>query len=71
MRQGVNREKITYRRESSTQGGITSHLGQNTMPSPTTIIILLLIIHILQNDARLWQVTKELRKMRKERTQPL
>lgn len=30
------------------------------------IIIVLLIVQILQNDARLWQVTKELRKLRKD-----
>ena len=29
------------------------------------IIVVLLIIHVAQNDARLWQVVKELRELRK------
>jgi cell division protein FtsL len=32
----------------------------------SAIIIILLIIHILQNDARLWQVTKEIKALRKD-----
>lgn len=31
-----------------------------------TWIVILLVVHILQNDARLWQVTKELKQLRKD-----
>jgi len=32
----------------------------------TTIIIILLIVQIVQMDARIWQVTKELKELRKD-----
>ena len=31
-----------------------------------TAIVIHLVIHIIQNDARLWKVTKELRQLRKD-----
>ena len=31
-----------------------------------TAIIVLLVIHIIQTDARLWQVTNEIRKLRED-----
>lgn len=33
------------------------------------IILVVLVIHVLQNDARLWQVVKELRALRKANEQ--
>ncbi len=33
------------------------------------IILIALVFHVIQNDARLWQVVKELRKIRKSMEQ--
>jgi hypothetical protein len=35
----------------------------------TVIILVVLVIHVLQNDMRLWQVVKELRALRKANEQ--
>jgi hypothetical protein len=39
------------------------------MDDITVIILVVLVIHVLQNDMRLWQVVKELRALRKANEQ--
>ena len=34
--------------------------------NPVTLLIILLIFHIIQNDARLWQVTREVQALRED-----
>jgi cell division protein FtsL len=50
-------------KEKSTETLISQ---QKNMITSLHVLIGLLIFHIIQNDARLWQVTKELKLLRKD-----